>query len=64
MNRKRFLLILIAGLLALTALPGAPARADGLMFVGGTYRQPSMSHINVTIKEKIATTPLQNRVQT
>ncbi len=59
MNRKRFLILLIAGLLTLTALPGLPARADGLMFVGGTYRQPSLSHINVTIKDKIATTTLE-----
>ncbi len=59
MNRKCFSMMLLIGLIILTALPTAPARADGLLFVGGTYRQPSMSHINVTIKDKIATTTLE-----
>ncbi len=59
MNRRNYSLILLIGLLLLAALPVAPARADGLLFVGGTYRQPSMSHINVMIKDKIATTTLE-----
>ncbi len=59
MNRKRFFLMILIGVLALASLPVAPARADGLLFVGGTYRQPWMSHIHVTIKDKIATTTLE-----
>jgi Ca-activated chloride channel homolog len=59
MKRKFYSLMMLVGLLTLAVLPGVPTRADGLLFLNGTYRQPSMSHINVTIKDKIATTTLE-----
>jgi len=54
---KRCYAVLIIGVLLLGII--APARADGLLFVDGVYRQPMMSHINVVIKDKIATTTLE-----
>jgi Ca-activated chloride channel family protein len=57
MTYKRFLLTFWVGLL-LTGL-AAPAKADGVLFSNGVFRQPSMSHIEVTIKNKIATTTLE-----
>ncbi len=62
MGNKRFFLTLMIGLLMLgMLLPAVPARADGLMLIGGVYRQPQMSKINATIKDKIATTVLEQK---
>lgn len=56
---KRYLFVLLLGLLALSAALPTPARADGLMVIAGVYRQPAVSHINVRIEDKIATTTLE-----
>jgi Ca-activated chloride channel family protein len=60
MNRER----LIRGLLCISLLVSAlvasvPARADGILLVDGVYRQPAISHIDVTIENHIATTVLE-----
>jgi Ca-activated chloride channel homolog len=57
LNKRRFLLTIIVGLLLFGI--GAPAKADGLLLISGVYRQPAKSHISVTIKGKIATTVLE-----
>lgn len=49
-----FLLSLLLGL-----IPPTPARADGMLMIEGVYRQPAISHINVTIENKIATTVVE-----
>ena len=56
--------LLIAGLL-LVVIAGTvvPARADGLLFTNGVFRQPLESHIGVAIKNKIATTTLEQTFQ-
>lgn len=56
-HAKQWLPILTAMLFILAALQ--PARADGLIYIEGVYRQPSISHINVLIKDKVATTSLE-----
>lgn len=60
-NFKRISLLLITLLAVLTLSFGAvfSAHADGLLFMEGIYRQPSISHVNVLIKDKIATTTLE-----
>src|SRR5258708_25237786 len=63
MNVKRFLAILYRAMMPLCllvmALPVMPVRADGLLFSNGVFRQPLMSHLDVVIKNKIATTTLE-----
>jgi Ca-activated chloride channel homolog len=55
---RLFLLCLVVfGLVAGGA--HAPAKADGMLILGGVYRQPARSHISVKIEAKIATTTLE-----
>src|SRR5712692_8088978 len=56
-SRKRFLMALLVVLVFIGVR--TPAKADGLLFSNGVFRQPLSSHINVTIKDKIATTQLE-----
>ncbi len=58
---KRISMSLIAlfAILAISFGAAIPAHADGLLFMEGVYRQPSISHVNVLIKDKIATTTLE-----
>ncbi|MEP7285542.1 MAG: VWA domain-containing protein [Chloroflexota bacterium] len=58
---RSYLFILLMALSLLRAI--TPARADGLLFSNGVFRQPLESHINVTIKNKIATTSLEQTFQ-
>src|SRR5579859_4316671 len=63
MNIKRYLaslyrLLIPLGLISM-ALTAMPAGADGLLFSNGVFRQPLMSHIDVVIKNKIASTTLE-----
>src|SRR5258708_5306062 len=61
MNKYRFsrtLIVLI--LMGLTSLALATkTKAGGWLLIGGVYRQPLSSHVNVEIKEKIATTGIE-----
>lgn len=60
MNRKRLMLAFFAALLLVPSLMIAvPARADGILLIGGVYRQPAISHIDVSIQNHIATTVLE-----
>lgn len=63
MYRNRSLLALIIGLFVISISTLRPARADGLLLIDGVYRQPAVSHIAVTIKNKIATTTLEETFQ-
>src|SRR5258708_22184593 len=64
MNHKRNVLVLITLIVGLVlSATGVPAKADGLLFTNGVFRQPLESHINVTIKNKIATTALEQTFQ-
>src|SRR5258706_7259121 len=63
MDCIRFLLTVLVGLTLVGAMLPVPARADGLLFSNGVSRQPLESHINVTIKDKIATTSLEQTFQ-
>src|SRR5579859_3290860 len=60
-TNKRFLFALLVAL----AFAGTwhPAKADGLLFSNGVFRQPLTSHITVAIKDKIATTQLEQTFQ-
>ena len=61
---KRFFLIFLIGLIiGGSALPAIPAKASGLLLIGGVYRQPVMSKIDVSIKSKIATTVIEQKFQ-
>lgn len=55
---QAFVVILLAAL-ALPMVGLNTAHADGLILIGGVYRQPQVSHITVKIESKIATTTLE-----
>ncbi len=58
---KKLFLILLVGLSMLCV--AQTSKADGLLLINGIYRQPLSSHVTVTIKDKIATTLLEQRFQ-
>jgi Ca-activated chloride channel family protein len=60
-TKKSSALLLMGALMLMQLLVGglAPARADGLLVVEGVYRQPAISHITVTIENKIASTVVE-----
>jgi len=59
MKPYRFWMVMALIALISTSLMPRPARADGLMILGGVYRQPSVSHITVTIESRVSTTVLE-----
>ena len=61
MSHIRMLLTVCLTLPMLVA--GSSARADGILFSNGVFRQPLESHVTVTIKNKIATTELEQTFQ-
>src|SRR5258708_36149979 len=63
MKRNRFLITFAVGVLLVLAAASTRVKADGLLFSNGVFRQPLESHINVTIKNKIATTALEQTFQ-
>src|SRR5258708_39224722 len=63
MKRNRFLITLAVGILLFLTAPSTAFKADGLLFSNGVFRQPLESHINVVIKNKIATTSFEQTFQ-
>src|SRR5260221_6214408 len=63
MKRNRFLITFAVGILLVLTAASKQAKADGLLFSNGVFRQPLESHINVVIKNKIATTSLEQTFQ-
>jgi Ca-activated chloride channel family protein len=57
--KNRFALYYLLFCVLLTLIPISTANADGMLVVEGVYRQPAISHINVTIENKIATTVVE-----